>query len=476
MRGLPSVSAGSHVRSRRWDAVIVGTALPGLVAAVRLCMHGGRVLVLEEGGAADAFPGLREPFHLTGAGGSSVLGVCLQALGAALIDRRRFDADPVAYQVILPDARVDVGESKLLAGELAAWGLSVPDTARSLLRGLAESAAAEREALLNSPLVPPGRRLPRGTRRPVSPPTAPSPAAPRHARGLPSEVRSAEGLLGAFLRAQLRALSNLARSQPSPEAAARLLGGALEGGARIGTPDAGLRGLLRRRIEMQHGEFRPLTGRFRLVSVGKQPAVEPEGGKELWLGRVLVVNAPHAGLASCLEAEATPGFLGAPPATHQRLSLHLRATGQVIPEGMASRLICVRDPDAALEGTNLVCVQRWRPARERDPVDLVASAVIAADDPDPGARADEIEAALRQLMPFADERLRREPLPALRWDTDAWLSDPRPGGAWPAEIDPRVTPRPPVYSLERSGVAGLGVEGDLLLGWRAGDAIAAELA
>jgi phytoene dehydrogenase-like protein len=475
MRSLPSVSAGSHLRARRWDAVVVGTALPGLVAAVRLCMHGARVLVLEEEQAAGAFPGLREPFHLTGAGGSSVLGTCLQALGSALIDRRRFDPDPVAYQVVLPEARVDVGESKLLAGELVAWGLAEPDAARSLLRALAECSAAEREAMLGAPLVP-GRRLPRAALRPsagVPPPPAPP---PRHARGLPAEVRGATGRLGAFLRAQMRALSNLGGSEPSPEAAARLLGLALEGGARCRSADAGLRGLLRRRIETLYGEFRPLAGRFRLVSASKQPAIEPEDAKELWLGRALVLNAPHAALAGCLDQEPTPSFLQETAATHRRLSLHLRAAREVVPEGMAQRLVWVGDPERPIEGTNLVCVQRWLPGRERDRVDLVASAVVAADEPDLEARRTEIEAALRSLMPFADERLERQAVPEARWDTDAWLSDPPPGGAWPAEIEPRLSSRPPLFSLERAGVAGLGVEGELLLGWRAGDAIAAELA
>jgi hypothetical protein len=32
-----------------------------------------------------------------------------------------------------------------------------------------------------------------------------------------------------------------------------------------------------------------------------------------------------------------------------------------------------------------------------------------------------------------------------------------------------------VYRLDRAGVAGLGLEGDLLLGWRAGDAVAADI-
>ena len=58
---------------------------------------------------------------------------------------------------------------------------------------------------------------------------------------------------------------------------------------------------------------------------------------------------------------------------------------------------------------------------------------------------------------------------------DAWLEDPEPGDGWPSEIDLRVSGRPAVYRLDRSQVAGLGVEGDLLLGWRSGDVIASEL-
>ena len=51
-----------------------------------------------------------------------------------------------------------------------------------------------------------------------------------------------------------------------------------------------------------------------------------------------------------------------------------------------------------------------------------------------------------------------------------------PGQGWPGDTDLRLSSRPPIYHLDRSAVAGLGLEGDLLLGWRAGDAIAEELA
>jgi hypothetical protein len=78
-------------------------------------------------------------------------------------------------------------------------------------------------------------------------------------------------------------------------------------------------------------------------------------------------------------------------------------------------------------------------------------------------------------MPFSEGRIslreQRRPL----WDDDGWLEDPDRGTGWPSEIDLSVSGRAPVYRLDRSGVACLGLEGDLLLGWRAGDAIAAEL-
>jgi hypothetical protein len=61
------------------------------------------------------------------------------------------------------------------------------------------------------------------------------------------------------------------------------------------------------------------------------------------------------------------------------------------------------------------------------------------------------------------------------WDSDAWLADPQ-GASWPEEPELRLSRSPSVYSLERSCVGGLGGEGELWLGWRAGDAIAAELA
>jgi hypothetical protein len=124
MKGLPAVGRQERKRTRRWDALILGGALPGLVSAVVLGMRGARVLVLEERASARRHPSLREPFFMTGAARDSVLGACLRALGVPLIDQRRVEIDPLAFQIVCPGARPEVGEQGLTADEWAAWGLA----------------------------------------------------------------------------------------------------------------------------------------------------------------------------------------------------------------------------------------------------------------------------------------------------------------------------------------------------------------
>jgi hypothetical protein len=79
-------------------------------------------------------------------------------------------------------------------------------------------------------------------------------------------------------------------------------------------------------------------------------------------------------------------------------------------------------------------------------------------------------------MPFARERVRLlAPLPRPGWDDELALEDPLPGSGWPGEIDLRLLSKPAVFRLPREQVGVLGVEGDCLLGWRAGEAILSEL-
>ena len=115
-------------------------------------------------------------------------------------------------------------------------------------------------------------------------------------------------------------------------------------------------------------------------------------------------------------------------------------------------------------------------------VDLVARAVLpdatreTLDERLSTLRAD-VGDRLRALMPFCDDELAVVHAELPRWDSDdGWLEDRTPDQGWPSDVDLRRSTRPPVYHLDRAAAGGLGLEGDLLLGWRGGDAIAAELA
>ncbi len=476
MRGLPSIRASDAHRTRRWDAVILGSAVPGLVAGILLGRHGRRVLLLEEEGSARTFAGLREPFFATSAAADEPLGACLRALGIPLIDLRRIQTRPVAFQLVLPEARIDVGALAGMSEELAGWGLAAAAEARALLEELAAGSSAERERLLSHPIVAPGWRgvvdaLRGGGARAA-------PAAP----GLPERLALASGSLALVLDA---CLSALAQSGGAPEPAAlppaarrRLLGAALAGAGHFEGSLPRFRELLRRRLVALYGEIRPLRGNFELVRVSGQPGVATSERREVSVGRALILNAPEHAIARCLDAASGAGLLEPREPRSRRLALHWSAARDLLPEGMSPRVVLVPDPAAPLRGTNLVTLECFLRRGDRERADLVAASLHPLDAADRSALEGEIEAQVQRLLPFSEGRLVREPIPALRWDCDDEWPEP-PAAAqedWPAAAEIRRSRRPLVYSLARGDLGCLGFEGDLLLGWRAGSAIAADLA
>ncbi|HVP29635.1 MAG TPA: hypothetical protein VMW35_10800 [Myxococcota bacterium] len=467
MKGIAS-GPGGALRARRWDVIVLGGALPGLVAAARLGMQGARVLVVEEEAAARGASALREPFLLAGHAAGGVLDACLKALTIPLIDRKKIEPEAVALQVVMPDRRVDVGEPQTTLDELVTWGIAKPEEAHELVRALLEAAAAERAAMLEAPVVKAGglRALARG---------GGAPRGARHGRGLPVEVARADGALALLLEAQVRALSQLGASAPPPEARARLLGSPLEGGAFYASADGFLRSLLRRRIQAVFGEFRTIPGRFELVTSDHQPGLAIAGSNDVWLGRALVLNAPRSSLAAALaDGAGAPDFLTGPAPTRRRIALVFRVRGAVLPEGMARRVVRVLDPALPIEGTNCICLSILPAPKGSEIRELVASAIVPTGSPHERAAAEAcIESAVRELMPFSEGHLVREAVPEVRWDEEA-PEDPAIGEGWPLDVEIRVASRPLVYALPREAVAALGFEGDVLLGWRAGDAIRAD--
>jgi hypothetical protein len=286
-------------------------------------------------------------------------------------------------------------------------------------------------------------------------------------------MRALDGPLGSFFALQERALSNLARPPGEPEARARLLGGALLGGSVLTDPHGGLRALLRRRLATLHAEFRTLSGAFHFVEVGEHPGIAREQAGDAWIGRALLLNAPVARLARAEETWGyeVPRFLdGAEPAA-RRLSIHLRALREAIPEPLAARAIFAST--AVPEGISLAVLPSPRGARF---VELVARAVGPLEPAADVELAREMRTTLAEVLPPDDQRILAAPIADRPlWDDDAALHHPPPGASWSALPNLRVGGRRPIYRLAREAVAALGVEGDLLLGCHAGDTIREEL-
>jgi hypothetical protein len=460
MAGLPRIPAADVHRMRRFDAVVLGASLPGLVAAIRLGQAGARVLVVEEEAAAGAHPGWREPFLLWDAEPGGVLGACLRALAVPLIDQRRLLADDFALQLVTPRARLDWGRAGLAASELASWGLAKPDEALTLLRALGAGAEGAREALLGS-LSPRSRRAagldlgPAAVRPAASPHAAPDPAA---------ALRQAAPALRGLLRQVALALCEAGGAELPGAAELRLLGGVLGGGAIL-AGDGGLRDLLWRRLASLFGERRRIPGPLRLVGTAQLAAIEAPGVPEIFAGRALLLNAPLEALAAAHDGPA-PALLRSVAARHRRALLLLRAPAQRLPEAMAQRLL-------VLGGEEPLRIARL-PVRRGDPHAELLVSLRAPIDALEAALHARLESAVLELAPFCAGQLERRSGPAARWDRDDLL--PELGRATPdAAAGLRLSSRPLIVALERSAAGATSFEGDLLLGWRAGDELAAEL-
>ena len=152
----------------------------------------------------------------------------------------------------------------------------------------------------------------------------------------------------------------------------------------------------------------------------------------------------------------------------------MRVDREFVPRGMGARLIFLGDPKAEGFPARTASLGAFASREGRNQIDLIAKFRVSEDEDLEAAEA-ELERRIRDLMPFSGEQLERVPQERPKWDDDGWLEDPLPGSGWPSEINLKANGRPPIYRLDRCAVGSLGVEGDVLLGWRSGDALAREL-
>ncbi len=463
-------SAAVH-RARRWDVLVLGTALPGLVAACRLALTGLRVLVVEEEETSQAFQGLWEPFLFPGIEGKGILHTCMSDLRFPLIDRRRLEPVRTALQVVLPEARIDIGSPERTQAELAAWGIAPPHHTQDLLRALVDAGHAERESMRDAPLVRTRRFRAPGAAMRVGR------SAGAYVRGLPAEYREADPALRTILEAVAAACANLATEAPSPEARARLLAAPLEGTGCFSGSGETLRGLFRQRLLNLHGEFRKLRRGFSVIDADRVPGIEPRDRQERWLGRCMIINTPLSLLNEALatEGRSAPPFFKTDAEAKRRTTLHWRLPVELLPGAMAHRVVCAPDarPGEGQLGEALFRLQLFPSSAGPDLVELLASTTGAGEGSE--EELERMKRTVSDLIPFTEEQRVQVPVPTPTWDDPDALSDPPPGGGWPSEVQIRLSSRPSVYHLPRHAVGALGVEGELLLGWRAGETILPEL-
>ena len=371
--------------------LVLGSTLGALVAGSFLAKAGLRVVLLEEEVHAKRPPVLREPFLLTGLESGGPADAVLRELAISLLERRELVSDDLAFQLLLPGARIDVGRGRAaLARELAAYGLSEEDPARSWLEAVDQLGDAVRAQLIEALPEEPSR-FPIGAGRRASAPEIGS------FPELPTE-------LGPFADAWLSGLAPL-DGRPSPQAMALLMRGARDGAMSGPNAGRGFLDLLRRRFVTLHGEVRSVE-RFGLVSERQEVGVEL--AREVLFARALIVAVPRAPLARVVgEVGDAPRWLLEGPPVDRAPRRILRAESDALPVGMAARVICSGDDAGG---------RPWSLTRAADPEDSRIEWLLASGHAVGDGGAD---SALGKLTPFSEGRIVAvDAGPDPRWDLD----------------------------------------------------------
>ncbi len=465
-----------------YDVVVLGSDLAATVGGAVLAHRGFRVLIAgvptEERYTIGPYSLPRAPLAFVGVEGPTLKRI-VGELNLVQLLRRRLEPNRPAYQLLLPDHRIDVGDD--LPRELAR---ELPDAAAAFETVAARAAevSAAVEGILSQELILP----PDGfwDRRDAN----------RVAARLPEDDEDLMAALpdGHPLRTALTLPARFAAGfdELGPVALARLGDLHRRGTFRLDGGREGLRGLLLDRLKTHSGEVRPeLVAKALLVKRGKVTGVQFEGRSEV-VGCSHVICGMGADRVAQLISEGgdkPPKRLveagNIAPAAHRYL-LHLVAPLDALPDALARLAGAVGDLAQPLVGANALALHLADGYGQH----AVLSVEALATDPSPeGLKA--LRTAVRQhldkLLPFVERHLllvhsphdgiapegvdgeRGQAPPPLPMEP-IWRMPP-------GEVDralgfcglPHATGVKHLLLASRQVLPGLGVEGELAAGWAA---------
>jgi hypothetical protein len=463
-----------------YDVVLLGRDLAGLIAATLCARRGLRVLVVDDG-AADGGSYSFGPYRLPRApqvfAGESSPAVrrVVGELNFIQLVKRKIAPHKPAFQVVLPDARVEVSpDPDVLARELAR---ELPDERAALDGFIARAAEVSRvlEPVLGQDVTfPPDgfwekREIARNDSRLPAPGEDLLPGVAPGAR-----ARALVALPAAFsLPCDPRAMT--------PTAVARVFDVWRRGTARFDGGEEALRGLLVEKLRTQHaGEVRALRPGGVLTKWGRAAGLVVAGRDEV-IGCAHILGAlPAAELIEIFAADKAPKRLaalarGLSP-TAYRFVLNVVLSGAGVAEGISPVTLAVFDPARALIGDNAVAIHVAEPDDDgRVVVTLQANAA-----PEDGEPLEAALAALRprllerleEVMPFSAEHILTTHSPHLP-EGDLQPTPPEPlwSSALPAALGVGALPYDvgvkAVTPASAQNLVGLGLEGAFAAGWSA---------
>jgi hypothetical protein len=387
--------------------------------------------------------------------------------------RRRLEPNRPAFQVILPEHRLNVGDDvgREVARELPS---AVGELEQASAR-LAEVSAQLESILAQDLILPPDGFWDRRD-------------ANRVGARLPEDELDVEAPLAADH--PLRALSRLPATFGSDLAEVGVVGRARladlyrRGTFRIDGGRQGLRALLVERLRTHSGEVRPeLVPKSILVKRGRVTGIAFEGRSEIIGCNHLLCGMGADKVAALIEGDKPPRRLldaaALRPAYHRYL-VHLVAPIDALPDALGLCAFAARDLGAPLEGANALALHLTDGYGQH----AVLSVETLAKDPSPGALAELRRGVLdhiNAIFPFVERHLLlvhspHDGIPVERGDGN--LTAPPPVAmdpvwevAGPRSLGvgglPHATGVKNLLFVSRQVLPGLGIEGELAAGWGA---------